>query len=69
MVEAYQKHQKSILSALKIEGDVSRYGVLDLGQKIEEQTYWLKGIVEKPNPGFQPSQFISVGRYLFTPQF
>lgn len=68
MVEAYQKHQKSILSALKIEGDVSPYGVFDLGQKIEEKTYWLKGIVEKPNLGLQPSQFISVGRYLFTPQ-
>jgi len=67
MIEAYQKHQKSILAVMSFPGDVSRYGVIDPFKKLDEKTYQIKGIVEKPKPGEEPSRMISIGRYLFEP--
>jgi UTP--glucose-1-phosphate uridylyltransferase len=44
--------------------NLARYGVLD----IAEDNRHVKGIVEKPNPGEEPSKEASIGRYLYTPE-
>jgi UTP--glucose-1-phosphate uridylyltransferase len=63
LVDAWRTTRTSVLLAQPIEGDVSRYGVLDVdGGK-------LRKIVEKPAPGAEPSHLVSWGRYLFTPDF
>jgi UTP--glucose-1-phosphate uridylyltransferase len=48
------------------EEDISRYGVA----AVEPGTDPLRvsALVEKPRPGTEPSRFISVGRYLLTPE-
>ena len=72
-----------VLSALRVddEDELSRYGVLNVGTStVEEGSAALEagrraddgvlrvhGIVEKPPRGTAPSNLVSLGRYLFTP--
>jgi UTP--glucose-1-phosphate uridylyltransferase len=54
----------SVLSCADLTGqDVSRYGVIDADAELR-----VRGIVEKPAPGTEPSHLISLGRYLYTPE-
>lgn len=46
--------------------DVSRYGVVDA--TTEGGVLRVKGMVEKPAPGKEPSHLVSWGRYLYTPE-
>jgi len=68
MAENFKKYKKSILTTMTMDGDVSKYGVVKLGEKLDSRTYMATGIVEKPKPGEEPSKQISIGRYLFTPE-
>ncbi len=54
----------TVLCGEYLNGDVSRYGVMDIEKK-EGLTY-VKKMVEKPKKGEEPSKYISVGRYLYT---
>ncbi|OHD10860.1 MAG: nucleotidyltransferase [Spirochaetes bacterium GWB1_27_13] len=64
LIEIYNKTGGNVLATQKVEGDVSRYGVVDY--KEENDFFKMKKIVEKPKKGLEPSKVISVGRYLFT---
>lgn len=68
MVEAWRDTGSSVLLAEDLgDVDVSRYGVLDASR----DGAWLRvrGIVEKPAPGTEPSHWVTYGRYLYTPEF
>jgi UTP--glucose-1-phosphate uridylyltransferase len=55
-----------VLAAKDLSGhDVSRYGVMDVSG--DPEALMLRGIVEKPAPGTEPSHLVSLGRYLYTP--
>ncbi len=66
MVESYQKYGLNILAVREETENPSRYGVVDPVQQGEITL--IKGIVEKPAPGTEPSNLVSIGRYLFTPE-
>lgn len=66
LISVYDATGCSVLAAQKIDGDVSRYGVLDCKEK--NGILRVSGIVEKPAVGTEPSHTISIGRYLFTPE-
>lgn len=67
LVDTFLKTGRSVLSATDLKGeDVSRYGVLAV-QDVEGELL-LKGIVEKPPRGQEPSTLVSWGRYLYTPE-
>jgi UTP--glucose-1-phosphate uridylyltransferase len=56
----------SVLAVQDLRGeDVSRYGVLDVAPGRAPWT--VRGVVEKPPRGTEPSTLISVGRFLYTP--
>jgi UTP--glucose-1-phosphate uridylyltransferase len=58
----------SVLGACDLGGrDVSAYGVIELEPGGDELR--VRRVVEKPAPGTAPSSLISVGRYLYTPDF
>ena len=65
-IDVHQQTGCSVLAtqALPPHEDVSRYGVLDMTADGQ-----VRGIVEKPAPGTEPSRHISLGRYLYTPAF
>lgn len=65
LMDVYERTGCSVLSGLHEDGDVSRYGVLDPAP----DGVHLRGFVEKPSPGTEPSREISLGRYLYTPEF
>ncbi len=68
MLEAYNKTGKTIaaLREVKLE-DSSKYGMVELGDKIDDKTFRIKQIIEKPGPDKTPSNFAVVCGYLLTP--
>lgn len=67
LIETYEHTGCSVLAAKELEGDVSRYGVLETVTRPDGATGVLR-IVEKPAPGSEPSKLVSFGRYLYTPE-
>ncbi|HOX31724.1 MAG TPA: UTP--glucose-1-phosphate uridylyltransferase [Spirochaetales bacterium] len=65
LVEVHEKTGKSVLATILEPGDVSRYGVVDP----EPDGLGVRGFVEKPARGAEPSHEVSIGRYLYTPEF
>ena len=65
LIARHERTGQCVLAARDLSGeDVSRYGVLDVQGT---DALDLKGIVEKPAPGTEPSHLVSLGRYLYTP--
>jgi len=68
LITAWRSTGCTVLSAANLVGqDVSRYGVLDA--EATETVFPVRGIVEKPAPGAEPSHLVSLGRYLYTADF
>jgi UTP--glucose-1-phosphate uridylyltransferase len=65
LVDVYEKTGKSVLATIFEPGDVSRYGVVDPGP----DGVSVRLFVEKPAKGREPSHEVSIGRYLYTPDF
>ena len=69
LIETYYQTGKSVLSVQNMPGqDVSRYGVVAPLDKLSYNTHSVRGLVEKPVIGTEPSKMVSLGRYLFTPE-
>ncbi len=54
-----------MLATLHDPPDINRYGVIS----IAKDGVHVDGIVEKPAPGKEPSREVSIGRYLYAPDF
>ena len=65
LVEVYEKTGKSVMATILEPGDVSRYGVVDPAA----DGVTVRGFIEKPAKGHEPSHEVSIGRYLYTPEF
>jgi UTP--glucose-1-phosphate uridylyltransferase len=65
LIEVYEKTGKSVMATILEPGDVSRYGVVDPAA----DGVTVRGFVEKPAKGHEPSHEVSIGRYLYTPEF
>lgn len=65
LIDLHKKTGSSVMATLHNPPHLHRYGVLDLA----DDGLHVKGMVEKPAPGTEPSQEVSIGRYLYTPDF
>ncbi|MBF0288988.1 MAG: UTP--glucose-1-phosphate uridylyltransferase [SAR324 cluster bacterium] len=65
LIDAYNKTGNTILAVQEVKEDVSRYGVID--PEGTEGVMGVRQMVEKPDPGTEPSHLVSFGRYLYTP--
>lgn len=65
LIELFEKTGKSVLATILEPGDVSRYGVVGPGP----DGISVRSFVEKPAKGAEPSHEVSIGRYLYTPEF
>jgi UTP--glucose-1-phosphate uridylyltransferase len=65
LAEVYAATGKSVLATVLEPGDVSRYGVVDPAP----DGLGVRGFVEKPPRGKEPSHEVSIGRYLYAPEF
>lgn len=67
MVSLHDEFQGGILPCIKIKSelDYDRYGVL-AGAHVRDDVIKMTGVIEKPGKAKAPSDFASVGGYLFT---
>ena len=55
-------------SAVKVNPeDSKRLGMIDTDGQVDDRTFRVRGLVEKPGPDNTPSLFASVGSFLLTP--
>ncbi|HSD55960.1 MAG TPA: UTP--glucose-1-phosphate uridylyltransferase [Candidatus Saccharimonadales bacterium] len=68
LLEAYEKTGAPVISAVKVEPeDAKRLGMIDTADQIDDHTFKVNGLVEKPGAENTPSLFASVGSFLLTP--
>lgn len=67
MVEAYQDLGGSMVAAMEVPSSkASSYGVLDVKEELGAAVS-VNGMVEKPEPGTEPSNLAVIGRYILSP--
>lgn len=68
MVEAYEETGGAMVAAMEVPVDKAHaYGVLDVKEDMGAMVS-VKGMVEKPAPGTEPSNLAVIGRYILTPK-
>ncbi len=68
LLDAYKLTGKSVISLIEIPwSETGNYGMADIGKKLDERTFRVKKLVEKPGPKNTPSNFAAVSGYLLTP--
>ena len=67
MVEAYEETGGNMVAAMEVPpSKASSYGVLDIKDDMGSMVS-VKGMVEKPAPGTEPSNLAVIGRYILSP--
>jgi UTP--glucose-1-phosphate uridylyltransferase len=67
LIAQYEKTGCTVLACGDLTGqDVSRYGVVDA--VADGDVLRVRGMIEKPPTGTEPSHLVSWGRYLYTPE-
>ena len=68
MQEAYNKYGASVIAVERVAPELAqRYGIIS-GTEVNSGIFKVDGLVEKPAPGTEPSNFAVLGRYLLTPK-
>lgn len=68
LLETYEKTSKSVITLIEVEAkDADKYGMAAIDEKLDDKTFQLTQLVEKPGEKETPSNFASVGGYLLTP--
>lgn len=68
LIDVYNKYEASVLGVQQVkEENVSKYGIID-GDLIEDRTYAVKGMIEKPSIEEAPTNVAILGRYVLTPE-
>lgn len=67
MLETYHKTGKSVIGMMEVaEEDVSKYGIVKPGVQLDDHSWRLDGIIEKPSIQQAPSRWATSG-YILTP--
>jgi len=67
MLKLFKKFGNSIVALMEVPKDeVSKYGIAKV-KELDEETFIVEELVEKPSPEEAPSNLAIVGRYAFTP--
>jgi len=67
MVEAYEETGGNMIAAMEVAPHMaSSYGIMDVPPTIG-RSLQMRGMVEKPAPGTQPSNLAAIGRYILSP--
>lgn len=70
LIDAFEKAGGNgpVISAVKVAPDDSkRLGMIDTADQLDDHTFRVNGLVEKPGPDSTPSLFASAGSFLLTP--
>lgn len=68
LIRTHERYGGCVLAVMRVPcAEVSRYGVVSLGARMDERTHEVTGLVEKPSAEEAPSDLIVIGRYVLTP--
>lgn len=68
LMDTFEKYGDPVIGLSEVpEDQVSLFGVID-GVKVDDKTYEVKGLVEKPKKEDAPSNLVAVGKYIVTPE-
>lgn len=69
MIAIYERYHCSVVAVTEAEeaADFKNYGIATLGQRLEDQLYWVERLTEKPR-SHEMKGLTIVGRYIVTPQ-
>jgi UTP--glucose-1-phosphate uridylyltransferase len=68
LMDTFEKYGDPVIGLSEVPMDqVSQFGVID-GIKLNDNTYEVKGFVEKPKQEDAPSNLVAVGKYIVTPE-
>jgi UTP--glucose-1-phosphate uridylyltransferase len=69
LIAAYEKLEAPVLfTTQKTEkGDGDRYGYLEVGDRVDDRTFTVKDMVEKPGDEGRPSPYACLGCFILTP--
>lgn len=68
LIDVYNKYEASVLGVQQVkEENVNKYGIIE-GDLVEDRTYAVKGMIEKPSIEEAPTNVAILGRYVLTPE-
>ncbi|HEU5344576.1 MAG TPA: UTP--glucose-1-phosphate uridylyltransferase GalU [Ktedonobacterales bacterium] len=68
LIRVHERHGGCVLAVMRVpHAEVSRYGVVSLGERVEPGVHQITDLVEKPKLEEAPSDLIVIGRYVLTP--
>lgn len=68
LLETYEKTGKSVITLIEVEPkDADKYGMAAIDGQLDDKSFELTQLIEKPGEENRPSNFASVGGYLLTP--
>lgn len=69
LCDVYEQTGNSVISLIEVKPeDTKRYGIASIADKLDERTFKVNELVEKPGPEEASSNYASVGGYLLTPE-
>ena len=67
MLRIHAKHKASVIAIQEVErSEVGKYGIVKLGDRINQDVYEITDLVEKPSIEKAPSNYAIVGRYILS---
>jgi UTP--glucose-1-phosphate uridylyltransferase len=68
LIRVHERYGGCVLAVMRVpHEDISRYGVVSLGEQVEPGVHRVTDLVEKPAADEAPSDLIVIGRYVLTP--
>lgn len=68
LIDAYEKLEKNVVGCQRTDETIARRcGVMKIKDQIDERTFDINGIIEKPK-GDLPSDLVSLGRFILHPE-
>jgi UTP--glucose-1-phosphate uridylyltransferase len=65
MISIHKKFNASVMASMKVnKNEVSRWGIYNIKNKIDNMNFIIKSVVEKPNSKHAPSNNAVIGRYI-----
>lgn len=70
LVDVYEKQNKTVIGVQKVEPKaISKYGSIQIDQKVDDKTFFVSRIAEKPPVMEAPSFYAALGRYIISSDF